>query len=273
MALGPWICPICRLRLAEAPGAWKCPAGHSFDVAREGYVNLLVGRQRSGVKGDTRPMFEARRRWLESGRYLPLRQYLAGLAKTAGSRAVVAEAGCGEGYYLGGVCETAPKLTCVGFDLSKDGVKLAARRYPGAVFAAADTNRGLPWDDGSVDLLLDVFAPRNPVEFARVLRPSGRLVVVIPGTEHLAQLRATLPLLGIEEGKRSKIEVTFGSELVLETSERLNYLMDLSSAEIADLVGMTPNAWFLSSAGREKLAGLDAMSVTADFEMLVFIKP
>ena len=271
-----WICPICNERLNAVEGEWRCENGHSFDAAREGYVNLLVGRQKSGSKGDTREMLEARRRWFAEGFYEPLRTRLIDLvgdADLSGRRPiVVAEAGCGEGYYIGGVSEAWPRAVCLGYDIAKDGARLAARRYPRVQFAVADTNKGLPWSAGVVDVLLDVFAPRNAAEFARVARPGGRLIVVVPTERHLAELRAVRPLLAIQPEKRQLVEAAMAADFKLESAELLTVPMRPDAARIADLIGMTPNAWFTPRVGSVKLEQISQLAVTAEFQILVFVK-
>lgn len=250
--------------------ALVCRNRHTFDVAREGYVNLLVGRRKSGFKGDTPVMLAARRRFLEAGHYGPLRQRLTELAGEAKAK-VVAEVGCGEGYYVGGISEALPGVACLGTDIAKDGVRMAARRYPYARFAVADTNDLVPLPDDSVDVLLDVFAPRNAAEFARVLKPRGRLLVVIPTVRHLAELREIQPLLAIQANKRAEVERTLAAHFRPESTEVLTVPLKLNGLIIADLVGMTPNAWFLDETAKTKLAVTDVKSVTAEFELLQFV--
>jgi len=271
-----WICPICNEGFSVADGVWRCENGHSFDAAKEGYVNLLVGRQKSGHKGDTREMLEARRRWFEQGFYEPLRARLVELVgdtdSASGRAQVVADSGCGEGYYIGGVSEAWPRAICLGYDLSKDGARMGTRLYPRVQFAVADTNKGLPWASGCVDVLLDVFAPRNPAEFARVVRPGGRLIVVVPTEQHLAELRAVQPLLAIQPEKRQLVEAAMAQDFTMSSAELLKVPMHLSAAQMGDLIGMTPNAWFVSEEDRVKLEQVQAMTVTAEFQVLVLTR-
>jgi 23S rRNA (guanine745-N1)-methyltransferase len=247
-----------------------CSQGHNFDTAKEGYVNLLTGRQKSGVKGDTRAMLLARQRFFAAGHYEPLRRRLVELAGKAHPK-VVAETGCGEGYYIGGVSEYLSGTTCVAYDISKEGTKLAARHYPKVTFAVADTNMGLPYLDRSVDVLLNVFAPRNSAEFARILTPGGRLIVVIPTSDHLAELRQIQPILAIQSDKREAVVQALVGEFVLDHEEKIDVPLHLNGEQIADLVGMTPNAWFLKDDQKQQLAAVETLEVTAHFEVLVFV--
>ncbi|MDB5179091.1 MAG: methyltransferase protein [Patescibacteria group bacterium] len=267
--IGNWICPNCNEALESAGGSLVCVNGHTFDVAREGYVNLLTGRQRSGHKGDTPEMLAARRRFFAGGYYEPLRQRLVSLVAGLKPR-VVAEIGCGEGYYIGGIREHVPGVAAFATDIAKEGVRLGAKQYPRVHFAVADTNRSLPLANGSADVVLDVFAPRNGPEFARILRRDGRLVVVIPTTRHLAELREIQPLLVIQEDKRRLVEEGLAGEFKLAQHEVLTAPLELAGPAVLDLVEMTPNAWFLTPEQKQRLGEVGRIRVRGEFEILMF---
>ncbi len=264
-----WICPHCREPLEKSGGSFVCVNGHVFDVAKEGYVNLMTGRQKSGHKGDTLEMLGARRQYFERGFYEPLRQkILQRVAKIPHDR--IAEVGCGEGYYIGGISEHINSSECVGTDIAKEGIRLAAKRYPRVQLAAADTNVLVPLADHSVDVLLDIFAPRNTAEFARVLKPHGRLLVVIPTQRHLAELRTIQPLLAIQQGKRQAVEDSMAGYVKLVTAETLTTPLRLDGSAVSDLIRMTPNAWFLTDEQTDRLKQVQEIAVTAQFELLMF---
>ncbi len=266
-----WVCSHCQEPLTRVGGSLVCASGHTFDVAKEGYVNFLAGRQKSGYKGDTPAMLAARRRFLEAGHYEPLRRRLVEIVAGLNTK-VVAEIGCGEGYYVGGISEHISSSMCLGTDFAKEGVRLAAKRYTKVKFAVADTNKPLPLADGSVGGLLDIFAPRNRGEFARILQPNGRLVVVIPTERHLGELRETASLLEIQGEKQAAVERALTGDFRLVEAETLTAPLRLRGATIAELVGMTPNAWFLDEAAKSRLAALPERAVTAEFRILVFGK-
>lgn len=264
-----WICPICRDVLELSGTALRCPVGHSFDLAKERYVNLMVGRQRAGFKGDTPDMLTARRRHFERGLYASLRQEIIfEIGKIKHNR--VADIGCGEGYYIGGISEHINDSMCFGTDIAKDGVRLAAKRYERVRFAVADTNLLIPLPDRSVDVLLNVFAPRNPSEFVRVLASDGYLLIVIPTARHLAELREVQPLLAIQEDKRQAVEQALTSWFRLVDSKTLTVPLSLGHEAVLDLVKMTPNDWFLTNAQKQVLGNIDRLEVTAEFELLKF---
>ena len=272
-------CPICGARLAPDGGALTCPTRHSYDVAREGYVNLL----RTRTPGDTKEMLLARRRFLERGHYAPLSDAINGLVEahlrdrggeTDGGS--IADAGCGEGYYLG---RLRPSLVAgaggthrchLGLDASKDAVRLAAKRYKDAVFVVADIKARLPLVDGSVEVLLNVFAPRNPAEFARVTVAGGLLLVVIPAPDHLAELRSSLRLLEIEEKKEQRVVEALADGFHLGGSNALEYELPLDAEDVLSLVRMTPNYWHTPAETERAIRAREAYRARAAFSLLVF---
>ncbi|HEX6940285.1 MAG TPA: methyltransferase domain-containing protein [Longimicrobiales bacterium] len=274
-------CPVCGEPLSWAERALRCPRGHAFNRARQGYYHLLpVGHGRSGIRGDTREMVQARRRFLERGHFEPLSDAIDAAALRllpARSGAFTAvEAGCGEGYYIGrlarAVRAAAPGAAhCfIGVDVSKEAVKLAARTHGDVCFVVNDVKHRLTVADGRVDVLLDVFAPRNPGEFARVVRPGGLLLVALPREDHLAELRARLPLLGIEAGKRARAIEQLDAAFELEAEQAIGYRREMAADEVLDLLGMTPNAWHLGPAARAEVAGWGSVPVTVSVLLLCF---
>ncbi|MBO0783474.1 MAG: methyltransferase domain-containing protein, partial [Ktedonobacteraceae bacterium] len=200
-------CPLCARELQQVGSLLRCPQRHTFDIAGEGYVNLLRKQQ----TGDTREMLRARRSFLEQGYYQPLSEHINNmliehLPTTDAAGLHMLDAGCGEGYYLGRLLQALsqhyPSLTAVGIDISKEAVRMAAKRYREAFFAVASIKDRFIFRDVAFHFLLNIFAPRNSAEFARVLLTSGLLMVVIPGEAHLARLRSTLELLNIEQQKQ-----------------------------------------------------------------------
>lgn len=264
------LCPVCRDVLARGASHWRCGSGHAFDVAREGYANLLVrARRRSAAAGDTRPMLQARRRFLARGLYDPLIDHLVTLVRRQPAVRTVLEVGCGEGSYIGRIAARLPFLTAAAFDLSKDACRLTARRYPGVLVWTADSRR--PWllPDDQIDVLLNIFAPRHPAEAWRVLSPGGLFLCVLPEARHLAEARARYPMLGIEADKRAKVLAQFEAwELV--SAESLALPLDLDAAAVHDLLMMTPGAWHWPD-----LAGLDVspLRTIAAFIVLAFRRP
>lgn len=264
----PYICPICRESLMRVERSLQCANGHSFDISREGYVNLLAGKPLGALVGDSAEMVAARRAFLDTGHYRPLADLLGEIVAETKPR-VVADFGCGEGYYLGELAGRA-KLSgaqLYGTDVSKPAIVTAAKRVAGGRFAVADTNRFIPLPNGSVDLGLCIFAPRNAAEFARVVRPGGQLVVVIPAPQHLASLRERFSLLGIEADKPAKIVAQL-SNFASRGTQVIRVPLQLDEPALRSLIMMTPNA-----RHRElplPAGGAEIFETTAEFEIMRF---
>ncbi|MEW1825730.1 putative RNA methyltransferase [Streptomyces sp. NPDC088196] len=242
-------CPTCHARgLHPGRGALRCPAGHTFDIARHGYVSLLTGAR--ATSGDDAAMAQARERFLSTDTYAPIRKAVARLAAdSAPERATVVDVGCGTGYYLAGVLDQLPGARGLGLDTSVRALRSAARAHERAAAAAWDVFRPFPLADGVAEVVLDVFAPRNPVEFHRVLRPTGRLIVVRPTGRHLAELRGRVPaMVTIDPAKEQRLHRAMDPFFEAAVTEEVEYTAPLTGQEALDLVGMTPSARHLSRA-------------------------
>ncbi|MEU1335898.1 putative RNA methyltransferase [Streptomyces sp. NPDC005827] len=250
-------CPACRKRpLRPELGALRCPAGHSFDIARHGYVSLLTGTR--ATSGDDAAMARARRRFLSTGAYAPIRDAVARLAADAvPERATAADVGCGTGYYLAGVLDALPGARGLGLDASVRALRSAARAHERGAAVAWDVFRPFPLADGSADVMLNVFAPRNPAEFHRVLRPTGRLIVVRPTVWHLAELRGRLSaMVTIDPAKEQRLHRALTPFFEVGVTEQVEYSATLTGPDALDLVAMTPSARHLSRADLNDPAGL-----------------
>ncbi|MFB6524937.1 methyltransferase domain-containing protein [Streptomyces sp. NPDC056399] len=242
-------CPACRTRrLHPERAALRCPMGHTFDIARHGYAGLLTGTR--ATSGDDAAMVQARDRFLFTGSYVPIREVGAHLAADAVSgKATVVDVGCGTGYYLAGVLDHLPGARGLGLDTSVRALRLAARAHVRAAAVAWDVFRPFPLADESADVVLDVFAPRNPAEFHRVLRPTGRLIVVRPTGRHLAELRGQVPgMVTIDPAKEERLHRALTPFFEAVVTEQVEYSATLSRPDVLDLVAMTPSARHVSRA-------------------------
>ena len=244
-----WRCPHCSGSLSPTASGLVCEAGHSFDRAREGYVNLMsAGRLRGrGVAGDSDEMIRARRAFFDAGHYLPI---AVAVADAVGSVDVLLDAGCGEGFYVSQL--SSPSRW--GVDISKPAIKLAARRYPDVRFAVG-TSFHLPLEDHSVDAVVSVFAPRPFEEFARVLKPGGFVVVASPGVDHL---RGLTELIYAEPQPHEQRPHTD------QASVEVWYQLHLSQPDITHLVMMTPYWWKATAEQQEHIRATPALTVTVD---------
>lgn len=262
-----WCCPVCRLELALADGArvWACPAGHRFDVARQGYVNLLVaGQRRSRQPGDSPEMVRARQRFLATGAYDPLTAAVAeGVAATAPE--VVLDVGCGEGRHTRAL--GAPAV--LGIDVAKAAVAVAARAHAGGRYAVASAG-DIPLGDGVVDAAVIVFGPAVPDQLARIVRRGGSVVTAHPGPDHLAGLRS----LVYRQSRPHEVKgpLRHGDEWFDETgSWPLTWPLTVpDAAALDDLFTMTPYRWHATADIRERLAGAGPFSTVADVRITTY---
>ena len=276
------VCPVCGAAMEAAGAALRGAAGHAFDLAREGYANLLVTRRRrSRLKGDTAAMVAARAAFLARGHYARLADELGGLvarhlrARDRPDPGCIVDIGCGTGYHLGRLRDrlladgiTPPCL--FGTDVSRHAVRRAARAVPEASFLVADTRTGIPLASHRAVAVLDVFAPRDGAELARLLAPDGLLVVVTPGPAHLAELADRVGLLGIQPEKQRAVADGLASWFRPRQARRLRYALQLTGPEAAELARMGPSAWHLTPAALADAERLDRLEVTADFQLATY---
>lgn len=228
-------------------------------------------------------MLKSRRAFLDRGLYTPLseainQQVYDHLVTTGDLSApsCIGDVGCGEGYYIGNLkayldSQSEPVKPCYfGFDISKEATKLAARKYKGIHFVVADINRKLLLAGHKAQVLLNIFAPRNPLEFQRVLAPGGLLIVVIPEANHLIDLQLGLELLEIQKNKKQHVIEQFISMFKLKEDHALDYKLDLNGEDLVDLLKMTPNYWHIPEETWTDLKAVDRVQATASFIILKF---
>ncbi|MCX5043762.1 methyltransferase domain-containing protein [Aldersonia sp. NBC_00410] len=235
-------CPVCSESLTAQEQRLLCARGHSFDIAKQGYVALLTGRSTPMV-GDTVAMVDARQRFLAAGHYEPIAAALAELVvEYAGTPVRVLDIGAGTGYYLNRVLDAAPDGIGVGLDVSKPAARRLARAHPRAAAVVADAWQGLPVRDGAVSVVLSVFAPRNAAEIARVLAPGAMFVVVTPTARHLGELIEPLEMVRVDEHKERRLDESLAGRFEQIGRRAVEFPMTLRRNEVATLVGMGPSA-------------------------------
>lgn len=215
----------------------RCAAGHSFDIARQGYVDLSAGALTH--PGDTAEMVAARERVLAAGHFGFITDGLA--EATAGcDTGLFVDVGAGTGVHLKALLEARPDAIGLAVDVSKAALRRAARAHPRIGAVRADAWRGLPLADGAASVVLNVFAPRAGREFARVLRPGGRLAVVTPAPDHLRELGLAI---GVDPRKEERLFGTLGPWLVRESDRELRTTLRLSADDAQAVAGMGPGAF------------------------------
>ena len=239
-SLASWLrCPHCSQPLEAIDGlVLGCADGHRFDSNRRGYLSVLDASR--GILGDPRPLLEARARFLALGLYQPIADAVAGALPQDRPLAIL-DSGAGTGYYLQRVLARSPIAhDALAADASAAAVAMSVAAT-GSCGLVADVWRPSPVRDARADAILCVFAPRNPAEFTRILRPGGTLVVVTPAAEHLAELRAAGLLIGMQNDKLSKLDASLAGHLELDHRRPLNYQIELGPTDAADLTGMGPS--------------------------------
>ncbi|PRY16816.1 methyltransferase domain-containing protein [Kineococcus rhizosphaerae] len=253
---------MCAQGLDLADRTLGCAAGHRFDLARQGYVNLAVG---SRATGDTPGMVAARDQFLGAGHYAPVAAALADRAVPG----LVVDVGGGTGYYLAAVVERTGGRGVV-LEPSTPALKRAARAHPRVAAVGGDVWRGLPFADASADLVTTVFAPRGAAEVARVLRPGGSWVVVTPLPEHLEEVRGPLGMVGVEEGKAERLHADLAA-FAIAAEDELRFTRTFTRPDLRALVLMGPSAFHTDEAAlRERLDAVpEAVDVTVAVRLTV----
>ncbi|MFF9066541.1 putative RNA methyltransferase [Streptomyces sp. NPDC014891] len=237
-------CPHCGASLAQGDRALLCPAGHSFDIAKQGYVNLLP--RATKLRADTKEMVEARDAFLSAGHYAPVMDALVDLARRTADPAVrgcVVDIGGGTGHYQARAMDAFLDAEGLLLDISKYAVRRAAKAHPRIAAAVTDAWQTLPLRDDAAAMVINTFAPRNGPELRRVLHPRGVLLVVTPLPDHLREVIGALGLLRVDEGKQSRLAEQLAPHFSAVATEELTQTMALDHQALAHLVGMGPNAW------------------------------
>lgn len=259
-----WMCPVCAEPLVRSDRCFACATGHSFDIAREGYVNLVLAQhRRSAAAGDPKDSLRHRRAFLDDGHYVPLAAALVDLFSTRAPDSVL-DVGCGEGYYLRHLA-AAPSLDgaqLYGVDVAKEAIRMAAKATLRVDHAVGNAYR-LPILDTSVAAVLQVFAPSDPEQLRRVLQPDGLLVEVRPGPRHLEAFRAM-----IYDQPQAHTEGAVPSGFQELGVERVTFPLRLSQpGDVAGLVEMTPYKWHMNPETYGRVRHLTGLEDTADFNI------
>lgn len=252
-------CPVCAMALSRRERTFACPQGHSFDIARQGYGNLLIsGQKHSKDPGDTREQVLSRREFLDGGFYAPILEALIQAGRDYRVSGSLLDVGCGEGYYSAGLSD-ALGLELTGMDISREAVRWAAGRYKGPTWLCA-TAAHIPVADGQADLLTSLFAVTIPEEFHRVLRENGLFFQVLAGEDHLLGLKEIIYDRLLPRQKVLKPE--FPGFRLLE-SRSIRFTFTVEGNQVQNLLSMTPHVFRIGKAGADRLRGTEKLTDTA----------
>lgn len=252
-------CPLCRAALVDLDGrTFGCADGHRFDRARDGSIDLLRPGHPRRETGDDADMVRARRAFLDRGRYAVLAEGLRAIVDRLAPTTVL-DVGCGEGTFTAALC--APGREVVAFDLSKPGVRLAARRLGATATCCVAGVTEIPVLDQSCDLVTCVMSPTSEAEFLRVARPGGHVVVVSPGPDHLDGLRRLL----YADYRPHDGEVPLAGRLPTVAVDRLRSEQVLTGDEARLVWAMTPYRWNAPAEGVDRLRAATDVALTIDF--------
>lgn len=264
--MGVFICPVCKQTLTKNDKTYTCENHHSFDISKDGYVNLLISQASSKKRhGDDKLMARSRRDFLDGGYYEPLKNAVAeAVERYASKDSFEVDVGCGEGYYT----ESVERLcgTCAGIDISKDALKFASKRLKKTELCVASAF-SLPFADKSADAIVNIFAPCAYPEFSRILKDGGCLIKAVPLCEHLWELKCAL----YDKPYKNKPELRDESLFSLVDFKELKYSIDLDGKDdIFSLFTMTPYYYKTSADDAKKLLTLPKLTVTAHFGIEVY---
>lgn len=271
-----YVCPVCggSLQLLQSGKTYTCQNQHSFDLAKEGYLNLLpVQYKHSKEPGDSKQMMTARREFLEAGFYEPMAKTVAMMInanRTVGQNMRLLDLGCGEGYYsriIASYCNHHEQIALHGIDIAKFAIAAAAKKQPNARFIVASSN-WLPYTDQYFDFVLRVFAPSDDDELKRVLKSSGHLLTVTPGPRHLWQLKEFIYAEVKEHASESLVPQGFERL----TTQRISYKITPNPQQRMALLQMTPFAWRANESVQQSLSSVSELEIETDFILTLAIK-
>lgn len=265
------VCPVCGNDLNISGNSYICGKNHCFDIAKSGYVNLLLSKHiGKNVHGDNKFMVHARRDFLEKGYYTPLRDELCAMVGINFGGGVILDAGCGEGYYTSAISDYLQRseiqVEMYGIDISKIAVEMAAKRKNKITYSAASVFH-IPVGDGTCDMVVTLFAPYCGEEFRRVLVPGGTLIMAIPSENHLWEMKQAI----YDIPYKNQVKPYELEGFRLAEKKRITYRIALESQEdIQSLFAMTPYYYRTAVNQKERLGRLDRLETTVDFELLAY---
>jgi 23S rRNA (guanine745-N1)-methyltransferase len=276
-----YMCPVCHLSLDSMERQFVCANGHTFDIAKEGYVNLLLAHHKKTAEpGDNKEMVKSRRAFLAKGHYDTLsgelnKAILDTLRGTTKDDVIqILDVGCGEGFYLWKLSnnvESQGLLDAFGFwglDISRPAIQHAARRDKISHFAVGSTYR-LPILPQCIDAILCIFAPSSSDGFRQILKPNGRLITLRPGPRHLASLKAMI----YDSPMDHQVEASIPAGFTSSDQIRISHALHLKNSEdIGNLVAMTPYYWHMNKNTQDRVLSMSNLETEIDVVLTIYQK-
>ncbi len=263
------ICPVCSDVLKKEKSSYRCSSGHCFDIAKEGYVNLITGKHKSGDKmGDNKNMALSRKLFLEKGYFSVLKDEIIKIIRQHKNDGLtLCDICCGEGWYSDEIIKEIP-CRMYGFDLSKEMVRLAAKRKNGADYFVANLSR-IPLTDSSIDVGFHLFAPFHEKEFSRIIKDDGIILTAVAGENHLFEIKEIL----YDKPYKNDEAPPETEKLILREKRKVSGKIELSSKEDIDaLFRMTPYYYRTDEKDKIKLEKYEKLSVTVEFVIYIYSK-
>ncbi len=269
------LCPLDHSVLKNNQNSFICAQGHTFDCAKEGYVNLLpVQNKRSKMPGDNKEMVQARKQFLNTNLYEKISDALINHLHASNNEQTVLDAGCGEGYYLNRLCKIAQQkghsIKGVGLDISKFAIQAAAKRNKDLTWLVA-SNKLIPLKDDSLDVLICAFGFPVYAEFAKKLKSQGKLILIETAEHHQKELKNIL-YPQVKPYSELKLQPAQEHGFIHETQSKTCYEINLNKQQIAQLLAMTPHLYRAPKTGIAAVQALDFLTLTVDVNIHVFHK-
>jgi len=262
------ICPLCRTTLTRQNKSQRCANGHSFDIAKEGYTNLLLVQQKKSKEpGDNPEMVKARRDFLQAGYYQPLCEAASQLLAPLNAQYLL-DIGCGEGYYTQAFSQFIPHI--IGLDIAKPAVQLAAKKHPNTTWLVASSAL-LPVADDSIDVASSLFSPIPVAQMARVLKPQGYVLVVRAADTHLWTMREAL-FGEVRAHQPDKFLEELATHFELVQQHELRFDLHLPQQALKNLLAMTPYVWKAKPEHRLALEQHPSFNTQAAFSLMLLRK-
>lgn len=272
----PYICPVCQVALVKhlPSQGYYCKNKHHFDLAKEGYLNLLpVQHKKSKEPGDSRGMMRSRRNFLEAGFYQPMAKAVALMIsnlKNENTVMRILDMGCGEGYYcrqIEALLKKGQNIDLHGIDIAKNAILAAAKKQPDARFIVA-SNKKMPYADYYFDLVMRIYAPSNDDEVNRIVKNNGCLLIVTPGPRHLWQLKEFI----YKEVKEHNIKVDLPETFKQVDSQRVSFTIRPNQDQRMALLQMTPFAWRVKADMTNRIQRANGLEIETDFILTLAVK-